>query len=416
MSIYSESLELHEKNSGKIDVISKIRIQNDHDLSLVYTPGVAEPCRVIAKNPEKLNTYTARGNTIAVVSDGSAVLGLGNIGARAALPVMEGKCILFKEFGGVSAFPICIDNQDGEEIINIVKSLEPSFSGINLEDIAAPRCFEIENRLIRETNMLIFHDDQHGTAIVTLAGLFNALKIVGKDIKDIKIIVNGAGAAGTSITNLLAYLGVRNIIVCDSKGIIYRWRKGLNITKKILAKITNPENVNGSLADAIKDADVFIGVSVADALNPEILWTMSKKPIIFALANPEPEIKPEIAKLSGVKIIATGRSDYPNQVNNVLAFPGIFRGALDAKAKYINMEMKLAAAKAIASIIEDELDYDYIIPKLFDSRILPAVVRSVAKAAVTTGISPSNLDIELIEAKANKIAKSFNWEEPSLAI
>ncbi len=416
MSIYSESLELHEKNSGKIDVISKIRIQNDHDLSLVYTPGVAEPCRVIAKNPEKLNTYTARGNTIAVVSDGSAVLGLGNIGARAALPVMEGKCILFKEFGGVSAFPICIDNQDGEEIINIVKSLEPSFSGINLEDIAAPRCFEIENRLMRETNMLIFHDDQHGTAIVTLAGLFNALKIVGKDIKDIKIIVNGAGAAGTSITNLLAYLGVRNIIVCDSKGIIYRWRKGLNITKKILAKITNPENVNGSLADAIKDADVFIGVSVADALNPEILWTMSKKPIIFALANPEPEIKPEIAKLSGVKIIATGRSDYPNQVNNVLAFPGIFRGALDAKAKYINMEMKLAAAKAIASIIEDELDYDYIIPKLFDSRILPAVVRSVVKAAVTTGISPSNLDIELIEAKANKIAKSFNWEEPSLAI
>ena len=414
--MYSESLELHEKNLGKIDVVSKIRIENNHDLSLVYTPGVAEPCRVIAKNPEELNTYTARGNTIAVVSDGSAVLGLGNIGARAALPVMEGKCVLFNKFGGVSAFPICIDSQDDEEIITTVKLLEPSFSGINLEDIAAPRCFEIENRLKRETNMLIFHDDQHGTAIVTLAGLFNALRIVGKDIRDIKIVINGAGAAGTAITNLLVYIGVCNIIVCDSRGIIYRRRKGLNLTKKILAKNTNPENIDGSLKDAIRDADVFIGVSVANVLNPEMLLSMGKDPIIFALANPEPEIKPEVAKLGGVKIIATGRSDYPNQVNNVLAFPGIFRGALDAKTKEINMEIKLAAAKAIASIVKNKLDYDYIIPEPFDSRILPAVATSVAKAAIKTGVCPPDLDIEMIEAKANRIAKNFVSEESSLAI
>ena len=416
MSIYNESLELHKRSLGKIDVVSKIPIENDCDLSLVYTPGVAEPCRVIYKNPEELNTYTSRGNTIAVITDGSAVLGLGNIGARAALPVMEGKCVLFKEFGGVSAFPICLDSQNDEEIIDTVKLLEPSFSGINLEDIAAPRCFEIENRLKRETNMLIFHDDQHGTAAVVLAGLFNAMKILGKDIKKVKIVINGAGAAGTAITNLLVYLGVHDIIICDSKGIIHRLRRGLNLTKRILARHTNHENIKGSLKDAIKNADVFIGVSRANVLNEEMLWAMKKNPVIFAMANPEPEIEPEIAKLNGVKIMATGRSDYPNQVNNVLAFPGIFRGALDAHAKEINMEMKLAAARAIASIVENELDYEYIIPEPFDSKILPAVAKGVAKAAIKTGVCPPNINTRIIEEKASIIAQRSIKKEPSLVI
>ena len=403
MNIYKEALEMHKKYVGKIDIISKVKTASEHDLSLAYSPGVAEPCRVIAGNPEELNTYTARGNMIAVVSDGSAVLGLGNIGARAALPVMEGKCVLFKQFGGVSAFPICIDSQDNEAIISTIKMLEPSFAGINLEDIAAPRCFEIEDRLKKETNMLIFHDDQHGTAIVTLAGLFNALKIYRKEITGVKIVINGAGAAGTSIINLLNYIGVTDIVVCDSGGIICRERKGLNTAKQKLAEFTNLNNIQGGLSCAIEGTDVFIGVSTANILTAEMIKKMKKNPIIFALANPEPEIKPEIARECGVKIIATGRSDYPNQINNVLAFPGIFRGALDARVLEINMEIKLAAAKAISEIVSDDLKEDYIIPKPFDKRVLPAVAISVARAAMETGNTKGKVDLKFIEKKAREI-------------
>ncbi len=403
MNIYEEALEMHKKYVGKIDIISKVKTASEHDLSLAYSPGVAEPCRVIAGNPEELNTYTARGNMIAVVSDGSAVLGLGNIGARAALPVMEGKCVLFKQFGGVSAFPICIDSQDNEVIISTIKMLEPSFAGINLEDIAAPRCFEIEDRLKKETNMLIFHDDQHGTAIVTLAGLFNALKIYRKEITGVKIVINGAGAAGTSIINLLNYIGVTDIVVCDSGGIICRERKGLNDAKQKLAEFTNLNNIQGGLSCAIEGTDVFIGVSTANILTAEMIKKMKKNPIIFALANPEPEIKPEIARECGVKIIATGRSDYPNQINNVLAFPGIFRGALDARVLEINMEIKLAAAKAISEIVSDDLKEDYIIPKPFDKRVLPAVAVSVARAAMETGNTKGKVDLKFIEKKAREI-------------
>lgn len=405
MDIYTESLHMHKKNVGKIDVISTVKVENEHDLALAYTPGVAQPCKEIAKNPDLLNTYTARGNMIAVVTDGSAVLGLGNIGARASLPVMEGKCVLFREFGGVSAFPLCIESQDNDKIVNTVKLLEPSFAGINLEDISAPRCFEIENRLKKETGMVIFHDDQHGTAIVTLAGLFNAIKFYNLDIKDIKIVINGAGAAGHSIVKLLDHLDVNNIIVCDTKGIIYKGRPDLNFAKVEIAKLTNPKAVKGSLSDALVGADVFIGVSVADQLKPEMVATMRKKPIIFALANPEPEIKVELAKSIGIEIIATGRSDYPNQVNNVLAFPGVFRGALDANATDINMEMKLAAAKAIALIVEKEIKADFIIPKPFDAKVLPAVATSVAAAAVATGTAPADTDLDWIEYKAKNILR-----------
>jgi malate dehydrogenase (oxaloacetate-decarboxylating) len=343
---------------------------------------------------------------IAVVSDGSAVLGLGNMGARAALPVMEGKCVLFKQFGGVSAFPICIDSQDNDEIVNTIKLLEPSFAGINMEDIAAPRCFEIEDRLKRETNMLIFHDDQHGTAIVVLAGLVNALKIYGKDIKEVKIVINGAGAAGTSIVNLLSNVDVSDMVVCDSRGIISKDRKDLNDPKRKMAEFTNPESIKGGLFDAVKNADVFIGVSVADVLTAEMINRMKKNPVIFALSNPEPEIKPEVAKKCGVDIIATGRSDYPNQVNNVLAFPGIFRGALDAGAIEINTDMKLAAAKAISEIASGSLKKDYIIPKPFDKRVLPAVAVSVARAAMEGGNTYRKVDLKLIERKAKKIMET----------
>ncbi len=406
MDIYKEALLLHKDKVGKIDVISKVKTENGHDLALAYSPGVAQPCKEIAKNPELINTYTARGNMIAVVSDGSAVLGLGNIGAKASLPVMEGKCVLFRQFGGVSAFPLCVDSQDSDQIVNLVKLLEPSFSGINLEDISAPRCFEIEERLKKETKMLIFHDDQHGTAIVTLAGLLNALKIYNLDLGTIKIVMNGAGAAGHSIVKLLSKLGIKNILACDTKGIIYRGREGLNFAKTEIANLTNPDNIKGGLADAVEGADVFIGVSAADQLKPEMVAKMRAKPIIFALANPEPEIKVDLAMSLGIEIIATGRSDYPNQVNNVLAFPGVFRGALDAKAKDINMDMKLAAAKAIASIVEKELRTDYIIPKPFDVRVLPSVATSVAAAAVATGAAPADTDLDWIEYKAKNILRS----------
>lgn len=403
MDIYEQSLNMHKKYKGKIDVIPKVDVKNERDLSLAYSPGVAQPCREIYKDPSTLNTYTARGNMIAVVSDGSAVLGLGNIGPRAALPVMEGKCVLFRQFGGVSAFPICIDSQDTDTIVKTVKLLEPSFAGINLEDISAPRCFDIESRLKKETGMLTFHDDQHGTAIVTIAGLFNACRIYGKDIRDVKVVINGAGAAGTSIANLLNYIDVKNIIVCDSKGIIYQGRADLNAYKQEMAGITNLKNIEGSLADAVKEADIFIGVSAADVLTPDMIGNMADEPIIFALANPEPEISPALAKKAGVKIMATGRSDYPNQVNNVLAFPGIFRGALDAGADEINIEMKLAAARAIADIISDEANHDYIIPKPFDPRVMPAVAVAVAESAIATGYAESDIDIEKIRTKAEEI-------------
>jgi malate dehydrogenase (oxaloacetate-decarboxylating) len=406
LDIYEEALAMHKEKQGKIDVISKVKTDNEHDLALAYSPGVAQPCIEIAKDPCMLNTYTARGNMIAVVSDGSAVLGLGNIGARASLPVMEGKCVLFRQFGGVAAFPICIDSQDNNTIVETVKLLEPSFSGINLEDIAAPRCFEIEARLKAETGMLIFHDDQHGTATVTLAGLFNALRYYNLDIKDIKIVINGAGAAGHSVVKLLSYMGVVNIIVCDTHGIIYKGRDNQNFAKEEISNLTNKDNIKGTLSDALESADVFIGVSVANVLTPEMISKMRDKPVVFALANPEPEIKVELAKSAGVEIIATGRSDYPNQVNNVLAFPAIFRGSLDAKAREINMEMKLAAAKAIASIIaESDIRSDYIIPKPFDLRVLPTVALAVARAAVETGSAPPDTDLDLIENKARNILR-----------
>jgi malate dehydrogenase (oxaloacetate-decarboxylating) len=405
MDIYKESLLLHKDKQGKIDVVTKVKTENEHDLALAYSPGVAQPCREIARDPSLLNTYTARANMIAVVSDGSAVLGLGNIGARAGMPVMEGKCVLFRQFGGVSAFPLCIESQDNDLIVQTVKLLEPSFAGINLEDIAAPRCFEIENRLKAETKMLIFHDDQHGTAIVTLAGMFNALKHYGLDLLKVKIVMNGAGAAGHSIIKLLSKLGVQNVLVCDTKGIIHKGRGDLNFAKDEIASLTNKENQKGSLADALKGADVFIGVSAANQLTPEMVATMRKKPIIFALANPEPEIRPELAKQCGIEIIATGRSDFPNQVNNVLAFPGVFRGALDANATDINMEMKLAAAKAIAAIVENAIRADYIIPKPFDPKVLPAVATAVAKAAVDTGVAPKDTDLDWIEYKAKNILR-----------
>ncbi|HAJ95186.1 MAG TPA: NAD-dependent malic enzyme [Actinobacteria bacterium] len=405
MDIYKQSLKMHKKHHGKIDVIPKVAIRNEKDLSLAYSPGVAQPCREIHRDPSTLNTYTSRANMIAVVSDGSAVLGLGNIGPRAALPVMEGKCVLFRQFGGVSAFPLCIDSQDVGTIVETVKLLEPSFAGINLEDISAPRCFEIESRLKKESNMLTFHDDQHGTAIVVLAGLFNACRIYKKDIRKTKIVINGAGAAGTSIANLLNYIDVNDVIICDSKGIIYQGRWDLNVYKQELAEITNLQNIEGSLANALKDADIFIGVSAPDVLKPDMIKTMADDPIIFALANPEPEISPSLAKKAGVKIMATGRSDYPNQVNNVLAFPGIFRGALDAGADEINIEMKLAAAKAVADIISDEASYDYIIPKPFDPRVMPAVAVAVAESAIATGYAEEGTDIEKIRAGAEKITK-----------
>ena len=405
MDIYKESLLMHKDKQGKIDVVTKVKTENEHDLALAYSPGVAQPCREIARDPSLLNTYTARANMIAVVSDGSAVLGLGNIGARAGMPVMEGKCVLFRQFGGVSAFPLCIESQDNDLIVQTVKLLEPSFAGINLEDIAAPRCFEIENRLKAETKMLIFHDDQHGTAIVTLAGMFNALKHYGLDLLKVKIVMNGAGAAGHSIIKLLSKLGVKNILVCDTKGIIHKGRGDLNFAKDEIASLTNKDNQKGSLSDAVKGADVFIGVSAANQLTPDMVATMRKKPIIFAMANPEPEIRPELAKKCGIEIIATGRSDFPNQVNNVLAFPGVFRGALDANATDINMEMKLAAARALAAIVENDIRADYIIPKPFDARVLPAVATAVAKAAVDTGAAPKDTDLDWIEYKAKNILR-----------
>jgi len=408
LSIYDEAVEMHEKYTGKISVISKVQVNDKHDLAMAYSPGVAEPCLRIQKDPMLRYKYTSIGNMIAVVSDGSAVLGLGNIGALAGLPVMEGKCVLFKEFGAVNAFPLCLGSQDANTIVETVKLLEPSFSGINLEDISAPRCFEIEERLKKETGMIIFHDDQHGTAVVTTAGLINAMKIKGQKWQDLKVIINGVGAAGVSIIKLFIKLGIKDIIACDTKGAIYKNRpEGMNSSKDEIAELTNAEGIKGKLSDVIAGRNVFVGVSVAGQLTKEMVGKMDKNPIVFALANPEPEINVDDAKAAGINIIATGRSDYPNQVNNVLAFPGIFRGALDVRSTDINDDMKVAAAYAIAELVADsELTNDYIIPRPFDLRIAPNVAKKVAEAAIRTGVARLNIDPAQVEKNAIEMIKA----------
>ena len=377
------ALKMHREHQGKIETVSRVKLETRDDLSTAYTPGVAEPCRKIHENPEAVYEYTLKGRTIAVVSDGSAVLGLGNIGAQAAIPVMEGKAVLFKEFGGVDAVPVCLDTQDTEEIIRTVKNIAPCFGGINLEDISSPRCFEIERRLEEELDIPVFHDDQHGTGIVVTAALLNALKVVGKKIEDIKIVLNGPGAAGTAIIKMMLAAGAKYIIACDENGILYKERGvGIADHKEMLCDITNPEGLRGTLADALVGADVFVGVSVGGALKPEMIRTMAADPIVFAMANPTPEIMYEEAKAAGVRVMGTGRSDFPNQINNVLAFPGIFKGALQARARDITPKMKVAAAQAIASVISaEELNEEYIIPSIFDARVTEAVADAVAKAS-----------------------------------
>ena len=388
MDIAQESLRLHEEWQGKLDTVPKMEIKTREDLALAYTPGVAEPCKKIAADPALAYTYTQKANTIAVVSDGSAVLGLGNIGPLAAMPVMEGKCALFKAFGNVNAVPICLDTQDVDEIVETVKRLAPAFGGINLEDISAPRCFEIENRLIDELDIPVFHDDQHGTAVITLAGLTNALKVVGKKKDDVKIVTSGAGAAAIAIVKLLLSSGFRNVTMCDRKGAIYAGRDGLNWIKEEMAQVTNLDKKAGSLADMLVGADVFIGVSAPGMVTKEMVQTMNKDAIIFACANPTPEIFPDEAKAGGARVVSTGRSDYPNQINNVLAFPGIFRGAFDVRASDINEEMKIAASNALANLISDEeLNENYIIPAAFDPRVGPAVAKAVAEAARKSGVA-----------------------------
>lgn len=387
MDYYKEALKLHEKYQGKIEVTSKVKLEDRDDLSIAYTPGVAQPCKEIFKDKKNVYRYTAKSNLVGVVSDGTAVLGLGNIGAEAAIPVMEGKAILFKQFGGVDAFPICLDTKDTEEIIKAVKQIAPVFGGINLEDIASPKCFEVERRLEEELDIPVFHDDQHGTAVVVTAALLNALKVVGKEIGDIRVVLNGPGAAGTAIIKMMMTAGVKHIIACDENGILYKDR-GVGIVdhKKMLCDITNPENMRGDLADALKGADVFVGVSVAGALKAEMIGLMARDPIVFAMANPVPEIMYDEAMAAGVKVMGTGRSDFPNQINNVLAFPGIFRGALDAGARDINYEMKLAAAKAIAELVEPEkLCAQYIIPSALDPRVAKHVALKVGEAARASG-------------------------------
>jgi len=387
MDYNKAALELHAAHKGKVAIASKVAVETRDDLSTAYTPGVAQPCLEIKADPKAVYTYTAKGNLVAVVSDGSAVLGLGNIGAKAAMPVMEGKSILFKQFGGVDAFPICLDTQDTEEIIQAVKWLAPTFGGVNLEDIASPRCFEVERRLEEELDIPVFHDDQHGTAIVVSAALINALKLVDKKMEDIHVVLNGPGSAGTAIIKMLLHLGVKDIIACDEYGILYKTReKGIVDHKKELCEVTNLQDRRGGLAEALEGADVFIGVSVGNCLKPEMIKNMAKDPIVFAMANPTPEIMYDEAIAAGVKVMGTGRSDMPNQINNVLAFPGIFRGALDAGARDINYDMKMAAAYAIAGLIPDEeLTTENIIPSLFDTRVAPTVAEAVAKAAVESG-------------------------------
>ena len=389
MDYAKESLRLHGEWKGKIEVVTRVPVENKDDLSLAYTPGVAQPCLEIQKDVNKSYELTRRWNMCLVVTDGSAVLGLGNIGPEAGMPVMEGKCVLFKAFGDVDAFPLCIKSNDVDEIVNTIYMISGSFGGVNLEDISAPRCFEIEKKLKEKCDIPIFHDDQHGTAIITLAGLTNALKVVGKKKEDVHVVMNGAGAAAISIARLLLTAGFKNITLCDRKGAIYEGRpEGMNPVKDEMSKVTNLDKKAGSLADMLVSADVFIGVSAPGAVTTEMVKTMNKDAIVFACANPTPEIFPDDAKAGGAKVVSTGRSDFPNQINNVLAFPGIFRGAFDVRAKEINDEMKLAASEALANLIADEeLSPEYIIPKAFDKRVGPAVAKAVAEAAKRTGVA-----------------------------
>lgn len=382
------ALKKHEEWKGKLEIGLKCDLNSLEDLSVAYTPGVAEPCLKISEDTELSYKYTGRGNTVAVVTDGTAVLGLGDIGPEAGMPVMEGKCALFKRFGNVDAIPLCVRSKDVDDIVNTVKLLAGSFGGVNLEDISAPRCFEIEKKLKAECDIPIFHDDQHGTAVVVLAAMMNALKLIHKDITEISAVVNGCGAAGIAITKLLISVGLKNVIICDRKGAVYEGRDGLNPAKEEIAKITNKHKTAGSLSEVIKGADVFIGVSAPKTLTPEMISTMAKDPMVFALANPVPEILPDEAKKAGVAVMGTGRSDFPNQINNVLAFPGIFRGALDVHARDINDEMKIAAAKAIASVIpDDEITPEYIIPDSFNKEVSKTVAKAVAEAARKTGVA-----------------------------
>ena len=378
MTIQEQALALHREWNGKLETVSKTPVNSREALSLAYTPGVAEPCKVIAKDKEAAYQYTMKANTVAVVSDGSAVLGLGNIGPHAAMPVMEGKAVLFKEFGGVNAVPICLDTQDTEEIIKAVTWLAPAYGGINLEDISAPRCFEIEERLKEILDIPVFHDDQHGTAIVVLAGIINALKVVGKQKENCRVVVNGAGSAGVAITKLLLTYGFTNVILCDKVGIVSTSTEGLNWMQEKMAKITNPDNVTGTLADALKGADIFVGVSAPNIVTPEMVRSMAPDSILFAMANPTPEIMPDVAKAAGARVVGTGRSDFPNQINNVVAFPGIFKGALEGRATQITEEMKLAAAAAIAGLVPDEeLSEDNIMPEAFDPKVAELVAQAV---------------------------------------
>ncbi|MDE5939591.1 MAG: NADP-dependent malic enzyme [Lachnospiraceae bacterium] len=378
MTTNEKALALHEKWQGKLETVSKTPVRTREDLSLAYTPGVAEPCKVIAQDKEAAYTYTWKSNTVAVVSDGSAVLGLGNIGPHAAMPVMEGKAVLFKEFGGVNAVPICLDTQDTEEIIKAVSYLAPGFGGINLEDISAPRCFEIEERLKEILDIPVFHDDQHGTAIVVLAGIINGLKVVGKKKEDCKVVVNGAGSAGVAITKLLLTYGFRSVIMCDKVGIIGKDTDGLNWMQQKMTEVTNPDGLSGTLADALKGADIFVGVSAPNIVTPDMVSSMNRDSILFAMANPVPEIMPDAAKAAGARVVGTGRSDFPNQVNNVVAFPGIFKGALEGRAVQITEEMKLAAARAIAALVpDDQLNEDNIMPEAFDPKVAEVVAEAV---------------------------------------
>ncbi|MDI3258015.1 MAG: malic enzyme-like NAD(P)-binding protein [Kyrpidia sp.] len=406
MALREDALKLHRDHQGKLAVVSKVALKTPRDLSLAYSPGVAEPCKEIHLRPEAVYEYTNKGNLVAVVTNGTAVLGLGNIGARAALPVMEGKAVLFKTFAGVDAIPICLDTSDVDEVVDTVKRLEPAFGGVNLEDIAAPDCFVIEERLRRRVNIPIFHDDQHGTAIVTLAALLNALRVVGKDIRRIRVAVNGAGAAGVAIVKLLLSRGVEEIILCDRSGAIYQGRPdGMNPVKEEIAGVTNPERIRGDLSEAVKGADVFIGVSMEGAMSPAMVRTMAKDPVIFAMANPNPEIWPDDAYAAGAAVVGTGRSDFPNQVNNVLAFPGVFRGALDVRATEINEAMKQAAADAIARLVGDhELGPHCVIPRPFDPRVAPEVARAVAQAAMETGAARFRRNPDEIAERTRRMA------------
>lgn len=410
LSLKSDALELHKVNQGKLSVNSKVEIKDREALSLAYSPGVAEPCKEIYEDERKIFDYTIKGNTVGVVTDGSAVLGLGNIGASASLPVMEGKSILLKNFAGVDSFPIALKTNDVDEIVNTVKLMTPVFGGINLEDISAPRCFEIEERLKKEVDIPVFHDDQHGTAIVTLAGLINAIKLTGRKLSSIKVVLNGAGAAGVAIVKLLHSFGVKDMIMCDSRGAIYEGRKsGMNPIKEEVAKFTNINNIEGNLVDVIEDADVFIGVSVENAVTKEMVHSMKEDPIIFAMANPTPEIMPDVAHEAGVKVIGTGRSDFPNQVNNVLAFPGIFRGALDVQSTHINEEMKKAAVLAIADIVTDEeLSPEYVIPDAFHPEVAPTVAEKVAEAAMNTGVARIKVEPGEVYEKTKKLISELS--------